>query len=201
MPPAITHRYTDVEYMNITSFTINFKKEIFKLEDLYKVMHEWLVETGYASKADETFPEKYFLHKVSQIGTEVWVRWRVNRNPLPGEQKFWRFDIDVDMHVLGLQDVEVAVQGKKIKANKGEVEVQVAANLVIDVEKTWKQNVFLKPFRKWFFDRVHSKKRDMMKSKLYAEAFEFRDVINNYLELETFLPVKGAKSEFWPKRQ
>lgn len=200
MAPGLKHRYTDVEYINITSFTINFKKEVFKLEDLYKIMHEWLVENGYATRADEKFPEKYFLHKVTPAGVEIWFRWRMKKSPLPGIQKFWRFDLDIDTHVLGLQDVEVVVQNKKIKANKGEVEVQASANLVLDASGDWSKNALLKPFKKFYFSRVIAKKRDMLKKKLYDDAFELRDVINNYLQLETFIPVRGAKAEFWPKR-
>jgi hypothetical protein len=199
MAPGIKHRYTGVEYIRITDFTVTFKKEIFKLDELYKVMHEWLIENGYATRADEKFPEKYFLHKVSQAGKEVWVRWRLKKEP-PGGVGFWRFDLDVDMHVMGLQDVEVVVGNKKVKANKGEVEVQVAASLILDAEGEWSKNALLKPFRKFFFNRVVSKKLDMMKKKIYTEAFEFRDIINNYLKMETFIPLKGAKAEFWPKR-
>jgi len=197
---ALIHRYTGVEVIPVTSFTVNFKKEVFKLEDLYKVMHEWLIENGYASRDDETFPEKYFLHKVGPAGKEIWVRWRLKKPAISGAQKFWRFDLDVDMHVLGLQDVDVMVDNKKVKGNMGEVEVNVAASLIMDAERQWKDKPLLRPFRKFYFDRVVRKKRDLFIRKLYTDAFNFRDAINNYLKLETFIPVRGAKAEFWPRR-
>ncbi|MEM4263925.1 MAG: hypothetical protein QW666_03480 [Candidatus Woesearchaeota archaeon] len=195
---AIKHRYTGVEFIPVTSYTVNFKKEVYKLEDLYKVMHEWVVENGYGPKADEDFPEKYFMHKVTPGGKEIWVRWRLKK--VPYGQEFWRYDLDVDMHVLGLQDVEVMVDNKKVKGNMGEVEVNVAANLIVDVEKKWAKNPLLKPFRNYYFKRFLSQKRDFFAKQLYTEAFAFRDVINNYLKLETFIPVRGAKVEFWPRR-
>jgi hypothetical protein len=198
---ALIHRYTGVEAIPVTSFTVNFKKEVFKLEDLYKVMREWLIENGYATRKDEEFPEKYFLNKIGPAGKEIWVRWRPNKNPMPGGvQEFWRFDLDVDMHVLGLQDVEVMVDNKKVKGNMGEVEVNVAAYLIMDAEKKWKEKPLLKPFRNFYFNRVIRGKRDLLIKKLYIDAFNFRDAINNYLRLETFIPVRGAKAEFWPRR-
>lgn len=199
---ALIHRYTGVEAIPVTSFTVNFKKEVFKLEDLYKVMHEWLIENGYATRDDASFPEKYFLHKIGPSGKEIWVRWRLqNRSAISwGDQEFWRFDLDMDMHVLGLQDVEVMVDNKKVKGNMGEVEVNVSSYLIMDAEKKWKEKPLLKPFRNFYFNRVIRGKRDLLIKKLYTDTFNFRDAINNYLRLETFIPVRGAKAEFWPRR-
>ena len=97
-------------------------------------------------------------------------------------------------------DVELVVQNKKYKAHKGEVEVMVAANLIFDASGEWRKNTLLKPFRSFYFKRFVSKKKDMLEKEFYREAFEFRDAVNNYLKLETYLPSKLAGMEFWPKR-
>jgi len=196
---TIKHRYTGVEYKTVTKFVVNYK-DVFLLEDLYVLMYEWLVENGYATRADEEFPERYYLDRTGAAGKEIWIRWRCKKFPMSGPRKFWRYDLDVDMHVLTLKDVELVVQNKKIKANKGEVEVEVVANLVYDVSGEWSKSSLLKPFRKWYFKKVVSKEKDMLEKKFYNEAFEFRDAITNYLKVETFLPTKMAGMEFWPKR-
>ncbi|MBD3303634.1 hypothetical protein GF343_00665 [Candidatus Woesearchaeota archaeon] len=195
---SIKHRYTGVEYKTVTRFSVKFK-DVFILEDLYVLMYEWLVERGFATRVDADFPERYYLDRTGPAGKEVWIRWRPKRHPIPGN-KFWRFDLDIDMHVLGLKDVELVVQNKKVKANKGEVEVQVAANLIYDASGEWKKSALLKPFRNFYFKRFLSKKKDMIEKELYNEAYEFRDAINYYLQLETYLPSKMAGFEFWPKR-
>lgn len=195
---SIKHRYTGVEYKTVTRFSIKFK-EVFILEDLYVLMYEWLIERGFATRVDADFPERYYLDRTGPAGKEVWIRWRPKRYPIPGN-KFWRFDLDIDMHVLGLKDVELVVQNKKLKANKGEIEVQVAANLIYDASGEWKKSALLKPFRNFYFKRFLSKKKDMLEKEFYNEAYEFRDAINSYLRLETYLPSKMAGIEFWPKR-
>lgn len=195
---SIKHRYTGVEYKKVTGFSIKFK-DVFDFEHLYVLMHEWLIEKGYATRSDADFPEKYYMSRTGPGGKEVWIRWRPKRNPVPGNS-FWRFDFDIDLHVLGLKDVELVVQNKKVKANKGEVELQISANLVYDAADEWKKSALLKPFRSFYFKRFLSKKKDLLEKEFYNEAYEFRDAVNNYFKLETFLPSKMAGLEFWPKR-
>ena len=195
----IFHRYTGVEYKEVTKFTVNYR-EVFVLKDLYRRMYEWIIENDYATRSDPDFPERYFLDKTGAAGKEVWWRWRCKKSPLPGKQKFWRFDLDIDCHVLTMKNVELVVQGKKFKANKGEVEVQVSAKLIMDASGEWRKNALLKPFRGWYFKRTLSKTKDMLEKELYNEAFEFRDLITDYLKLKAFIPTKLAGLEFAPRR-
>lgn len=195
---SIKHRYTGVEYKKVTGFSVKFK-DVFDLDQFYILLYEWLVEKGYVTRADETFPEKYYMDRTGAAGKEVWFRWRPKRHPVSGN-KFWRFDLDIDVHVLGLKDVELVVQNKKIKAHKGEVEVMVSANMIFDASGEWRKDSFLKPFRSFYFKRFLSKKKDFLEKEFYNEAFEFRDAVNAYLKLETYLPSKLAGMEFWPKR-
>jgi len=196
---SIVHRYSGVEYKTITKYVVNYK-DVFVLEDLYLLMYEWLIENDYATRTDEEFPEKYMLDRTGGAGKEIWFRWRLKKNPFPGKQAFWRFDLDIDVMVLAMKDVELVVQNKKFKANKGECEVTVTANLVFDASKEWRKNPLLKPFRNFYFKRFLSKKKDMLEKQFYKEAYELRDAINNYFKLETGLPTKLAGLEFWPKR-
>jgi len=131
---TIKHKYTGVEYKTVTKFVVNYK-DVFIFEDLYVLMYEWLVSNGYASRSDADFPERYYLDRTGAAGKEVWIRWRCKKVPTAGTRKFWRFDLDIDIHVLGLKDVELVVQNKKMKANKGEVDVEVVANLIFDAGK------------------------------------------------------------------
>ena len=196
---TIKHMYQDVEYKEVTKYSVKYL-EVFVLKDLYRRMYEWLVENGYATRSDADFPEKYYLDRGGAAGKEVWFRWRTKKNPLPGKQQFWRFDINVDCHVLGLKDVELVVQNKKFKANKGEVEVVVAANLIMDASGDWSKNTLLKPFRSLYFKRALAKKKDMLEKELYKDAFDFRDIITDYFKLKSYIPTKIAGLEFAPRR-
>jgi hypothetical protein len=194
----IKHRYTDVDYKQVTRYVIN-RKDVIHLANLYLLMHEWLVEHGYATRDDSKFPEKYFLHKEGPMyaNKEIWWRWRPTKAPLTNN-KLWRFDLDIDVHCLTMKDVEVIIAGKKYKAQQGEVEVQVAANLVKDPEKMLEKGAF-KDIKKLLYNRMWKQQFDMLEKELYKEAMAFRDAIGTYMMIETFLPQKEVP-EFWPKR-
>jgi hypothetical protein len=197
---SIKHRYVayQKEYKTVARYTVNFK-DIFHLDNLYVQMHEWLVEHGYATRSDEKFPEAYYLHKDTPAGKEIWWRWRPTRLPLGEKNILWRFDLDIDCHVLTLKDVELVLENKKYAAHKGEVEVNVVANLVMDWQRALEAQPLLKPLKKVFFQRKWKETREMLEKELYTDAYAFRDAINTFLKLETYLPKKEAP-EFWPKR-
>ena len=194
----IRHRYTGTDYKNVTSYTVN-RKDVFHLNNLYLLMHEWLIEHGYATRDDYKFPEKYYLHKEgsSHGGKEIWWRWRPTKLPM-ANNKLWRFDLNIDVHILTLKDVEVIIAGKKYKAQQGEAEVNVSANLVRDPDKIMEKSAF-KDLKKLLYGRMWKQQFDMLEKELYREAMQFRDAINTFLTIETYLPTKELP-EFWPKR-
>ncbi len=193
---SIKHRYTGVEYYPVANYTVNYK-DVFVLEDFYKLLHEWFIDNDYATRADEKFPEKYFLQKESKGAKEIWIRWRLKRNATKKKTKpFWRFDVDVDIHVLAMKDVEVVVNNQKFGANKGEIEIQVAANLIADASGEWAKSPLLKPLRKWWFNKLMRAQRNLLEKQLYDEVYELRDAMTVFFKMEAF----GAREAFWPKK-
>jgi len=194
--PLLKHRYTDVAAKLVTKYTIN-RKDLLQLDNLYLLMHEWLVEHNYVTRDDFAFPEKYYLHKDGPGGKEIWWRWRPTRSPMHNNQR-WRFDLDIDVHVLMLKDAEAVINGKKFKAQSGEVEIAVAANLIEDPTGQLQKSVF-KDFKKMLYTRMWKQQAKMLEDELYRESLAFRDAINTFLTIETYLPTKEWP-EFWPKR-
>ena len=194
--PRVKHRYDGLKAEVVTSYNIN-RNDILHLKNLYMLLHEWLVEHDYGARNDADFPETYLLHREGPAGKEMWWRWRCSRDPL-GENKRWRFDLNVDVHVLTMKDVEVAIGGKKYKANQGEVEVQCSAVLVEDPEGLFKKGMF-KDMQKLLYKRLWKQQYEQLKDDLRKEAFEFRDAAATFLTIETYLP-KKEWPEFWPKR-
>lgn len=197
--PAIRPMYEgvqDVDYKIVTRYNVK-RKDIMVLDNLYVLMYEWIVEHGYAQR-DSFFPEVYMFHKESAAGKEIWWRWRPKKWPLGEKNKLWRFDMNIDVHVLGLKDVEVVIGGKKYKANSGEVEVMFSSVLLKDPEKIIEKSPF-GILKRILFYREWKQQFDMLERELYRESMQFRDAINTFLNIETFLPTKEWP-EFWPKR-
>jgi hypothetical protein len=195
---VIKHRYTDYdsEFKTIADYVINYK-DIFIIKSAYRAMYEWFIEEGYTSRSDKDFPEIFFLDKEGKAGKEMWFRWRFSKGPLGGKMKeFWRYDFDVDVHVLILVPVETIVDNKKIQAQKGEIEIQVKANLVWNWAKMIKKNSLLRPFRNIIYRVFLHDTRKRLELELYENAYGFRDAVANFFRIPHFESKKGGIEAF-----
>ena len=200
--PTIKHRYTDFgsDRIQMVKFSVKYK-DVFSMSYLYMLLHEWLVDYEYATRDDEEFQETFYLQRENPAaGREMWVRWRVNRVPELEKTALWRYDLDIDIHVLGLQQVEMLWKGSKVKMDKGEVEVSVVANLIVDYEKAWEKHPLWKAYKDFIINKFLKKKLTYHKRYLYEEAMEFREAIRSWLKPSVFLP-QPEQPEFWARRR
>ena len=186
--PKIKHRYTDFgkEYLVAAQFKMKHK-DYFSWKYLYTLMHEWLVEEGYATRDDTTFPEMQYMHRENQkSGNEVWLYWRLQKQPVPNS--FFRYDFDVDVHIVLMKDAEIMVEGKKYKVNWGEPEVKVWAKVIFDHKKEWEKSPVMSKLKQVFFKRINKRNFEMHKKQLYQEAYRFQEAVKTYFKLSTYLP-------------
>jgi hypothetical protein len=111
--------------------------------------------------------------------------------------------MDFDFHCVGLASTEVVKEGKKLKVNKGEVELYITAYIDLDYKGEWSSHPILKFFNKIFPERIFRK--DIFgshKRELYREAYELQTFIKQWFKLKTYLPYEEKKSFFpshaWP---
>ncbi|MEM3154782.1 MAG: hypothetical protein QW165_04450 [Candidatus Woesearchaeota archaeon] len=195
----IIHRWTylNCERLPVTEWTIQVR-DAYNLGYVYTMVHDWIVEEGWADRDDSKFPETYYMHREPAFGKEIWLRWRLEKNPPGPGKSIFRYMMDVDWKIIGLKDTEIAWKGQKVKADKGEFEVTCRAHLLIDKEGEWKGWPF-ENIKQFYIRRQLRNKITMHKKNIYSDAYRFRDLIMNYLKLETFMPTKEA-GEFFLKR-
>ena len=152
--------------------------EVFDVKYLYMLMHEWFCENGYASRSDADFPEIAFEQRETVRGKEIWFRWRFTKK-LP--DKYWEIWVEVDVHILGLNDVEVVVNNEKVKANKGDCEIVTAFILLFD-KKSWDESPIKSQF-KWLYKTFLKKKNEAMKTDLTYEAGRYQDALKEYFKI------------------
>ncbi len=58
---------------------------------------------------------------------------------------YFKYVIALDWHILGMKDAEVELDGKKVKTNKGELEIVFKGTIVRDYESRWED----KPLHKF----------------------------------------------------
>lgn len=163
-------------------FTLKHR-DFFNMKALYEHLHEWVVENGYATRDDEMFCETLMLERIRQnIGKEVWIWWRLEKSPT----SFYKYLLNIDYHIVAMNEVEVMHEGKKFKSNKGECELQITATLICDPEGKWKKHWFLKGIRDIFIKRMFRNDLDLHQKELYRDAYKLQASVKEFLKLKTF---------------
>lgn len=131
-------------------------------------------------------------------GKEIWLRWRLDKQPPGTRGKLFTYVLDLDFKIVGLKDAEIAWKGQKVKADRGEFELTCTGALVVDPGKEWESG-FLKQIKELYGRRLMRQKITAHKKNIYSDAYRLRDLVMTYLKLETFMPFKEA-GEFFVKR-
>lgn len=178
-------------------------KDVFDMKKFYEDLHEWLKERQWVDLEDKSdHYETFYLEKVDMGGSkEIWIKWRPQK--VPEKNSYYRYWMDFDFHLVGLGKVEIVAEGKKLKVNKGEVELYVTAYMDLDYQGEWSSHPILKFFNKLFPERIFRK--DLFedhKKELYREAYELQNFIKQWFKLQAYAPYEEKKSFFpshaWP---
>ncbi|MBW2966111.1 hypothetical protein KY342_03330 [Candidatus Woesearchaeota archaeon] len=186
------------------SFRVKFK-DIFNLKEFYKAMHEWMLEYGWSSvesdgltieEGDDHYETLYLEKQDAGGAKEMWWWWRLQK--LPVSNSYYKWHMDIDSHVLYMLPAEVMREGKKLKVNKGEVEVKIWAYLEFDYLGQWSKHPVLKMFNKIFPNRIFKKELyEDHKLELYREMYTFQAYVKRWFKLRSFLPYEEI-TPFFP---
>ena len=175
--------------------TIKYK-DVFHLEDLYKSMHWWLGEKRWIP---EDGHEILYVEKVSPDGaSEHIIRWEFSKDA-QDSPKYFRYKLKVEFHTLAIKPQEVVVDGKKLPAVKGEVEITITPSLVLDEDKMWQKSPVWATWQTYFNKRHYKNKLEALRLELYNEMYEFQGSIKKFLQLKQFLPT-ADQEPFHPGR-
>jgi hypothetical protein len=177
-------------------------ENVYNLKELYKFIREWLVEEGYANDgyktkdnaADQYMEKFYFERNLNGVKEQV-IWWRTFKKGI-GKSKRITKSLWIDFHQLGIKDVEVVVDGRKTKAQKGEVELYIRPKLEVDIEKDGGK--ISKRILKWFKKNVYDEEIEQSRIDCYNDALKLEAEIKQFLEMptekpfhSTFHPSKG----------
>ncbi|MCX6708244.1 MAG: hypothetical protein NTW67_01155 [Candidatus Woesearchaeota archaeon] len=200
MAMPIKHRFADKEMIKVADWGLR-TRDAYNMMYVYLMAHDWVVEEDWAPREEMYFPETFYVQRDNPtMGKEIWIRWRMTKKP-PGAgpgPSLITYVMDLDWKLIGLKEIEVPWKGQKIKADKCEFELLARAQIVIDADKKWTAWPF-SHIKSVLTKRVMRQKILMHRKNLYNDAYRLRDLIFNYLKLETFMPVKEA-GDFYLKR-
>ncbi len=150
------------------------KKGFWNYTELYNFCYNWFKDERY-----KLFEEKY-VEKLTSFGKEIVIEWVAKKKV----SDYFKEEIKIKWHILGMNDAEVMIGDKKEKTNKGEVKITVAADLIRDYEENWDKTVFNKFLRGIYDKYIIRNTKDLYEDRLEDTARKFYDDTKAFLEIE-----------------
>lgn len=189
----------------VPEFRIKYS-DVFSLRNFYIMLHHLLLEEGWLGMNSDSdhadietlYSENVFQKGIHRGGKEIWFWWRAMKYPEGKYSGYLRNLLDIDAHVVYLQDVEAVYQGKKIKAQNGEIELFFRARIESDYGPLrWDNHWMLKHVKHIYEHRWIHEEIEKREKELWREVYKIHAKVKNYLELRTFLP---KAPQFFPPR-
>ena len=177
---------------NMQILAADFKlkyRDVFDLKALYRVMDEWLKERDWVDAEDgKNHYEVFFLERTHAGGDKEFKFWW-RPEQIPSDNSFYKYHLDIDVHCLFMLETEIMREGKKVKADKGQLEIALKAYIELDFEGKWSKHPLIRNFKEIFVKRImKSDLYEKHKLELYREAYRFSGMIKKYLKMKGFLP-------------
>jgi hypothetical protein len=160
---------------------------VFDLKDLYRNIRDLLQDKGYVGPDSFKFMETYYQERHNpdqRRGKEMWIWWRTSKKE--EGSSYFRQHVDLDWHMRYIQDIEVMERGKKVRAQKGEVEIEFHGYLVVDPDDKWESHWLLKQVHPLFIGRIWAKRRETNVTTIRSDVYKFQQYVKDYLGLKQF---------------
>jgi hypothetical protein len=148
---------------------------IFDFAAFYKFCYDWLKEETGLSVSEGKYAEK-----LSGDSKSITVEWTGTREM----SDYFKFEAKITFNVIGLTTVEITQDGKKIKTNKGSVEIGINGTLVRDPKGKFEKTGFQKFLRGIYEKMVITERIEQMQGKVASDCDEFLSQAKAYLDLE-----------------
>ena len=155
---------------------INEKVEfsgVFNFEEAYAYAFNWFKDEGYG-----LIEEKY-KEKVGGSGRDIEFEWSASK----GVSDYFKVEIKVKVRVDGLTDVEVEMDGKKKKSNKGRMDIGIKGILVKDPESKWDESPWYKFLRDVYSKYIIPSRIDAMEDRVKDGVKEFKEKMKLFFEI------------------
>ncbi len=146
---------------------------VFSFSDFYSYAHSWLKEEDYGV-AEEKYSEK-----VSGNSRDITIEWKATKQVSDYLKMGWKIEFDVE----GLVDVEVEIDGKKKKMNKGKITVDIKAAIFKDPDSKWESTPFNRFLRDVYNKYIIPKRLENVQDRVISDVQDFKEELKAFLEL------------------
>ncbi|MCU0642253.1 MAG: hypothetical protein MUF61_01575 [archaeon] len=146
---------------------------IFDFSAFYSFAHQWFKNELYG-----VFEEKY-SEKVSANGRDISIEWKAIKKL----SDYFRIEHGIKMNITGLSDVEVEIDGKRKKMNKGKIEIEIKGILLKDAESKWDTQPMFRMLREIYNKYIIPARVEALEDKVIADVKTWKEEMKAYLEL------------------
>jgi len=156
---------------------------------LYEMLHDWFMENSYQDKfGGDKYMETLYSIEENPAGDVLWIWWRLTKEI----SRQIRYVMNFDYLGVGVNDVEVVIDGKKVKAQKGELTIYINPRVEVDYKNEWEKSFIMRIFGLYLRRRALKKNLEMHKRLLYEEAYKLQGLIKRYFDMYQFIPEKES---------
>ena len=143
-------------------------------KDIYNYTFDWLKGELYSITEDQ------YVEKVKGSSKEIEIAWKAAKKLTD----YFKIELDIKWRILGMEDVEVEIDGKKKKMNKfAEIKIEIKGNLIKDYTSQWNKSAATKFFKEVYNKYVIPARTEKMKEQVEDEVKNFKEEIKALLEL------------------
>ncbi len=178
--------------VEIPEFRVKYN-DVFSLRNLYLMMRTTLLEEGWKGEDGEEdgsdfetyYSENLFQKSAHRGGKEMWVFWRLKKDfGAAGRPNiYFKEFLEIDMHMAYVENVEVVHQGRKMTAQKAEIEVFFRPSIKGDMGGAWGKHPLLKHFKHIYEERIMRVEIEKKEKDLWRETYRIQAKLKQYLEL------------------
>lgn len=146
---------------------------LFDFAGFYSYAYGWFKYEEYVVVEDE------YTEKVTGNERDMVIKWKARKKV----SDYFAIEIAIKYEVRNLVEVEVEIDGKKKKMNKGRMTAEIKGTLVKDWESGWDSSSWYKFLREVYDKYIIPNRIENMEERVFKEVWDFKDAIKSYLQL------------------
>ncbi len=147
-------------------------------KNLYSYAHDWLKGEKYSVTEDQ------YTEKVKGNSKEVEIVWKAAKKLT----EYFKSELDIKWRILGMEDVEVEIDGKKKKMNKFvEIKIEIKGTLIHDYSNQWNKTATTNFFKSLYNKYIIPERTEEIKDAVEKDVQDYKE------ELKAFLEISGRK--------
>lgn len=149
---------------------------VFSFSDFYEFCYNWIMSEIEPNE----FDEKSYSEKIVGDGKNIDIVWEFSKKLTD----YFRFNGKIKFKTIMMKKVELNQNGRTIKANQGEISVEVKGILVKDYQNKFEGSGALKMWRAIYEKWIIASRIDQFEGKVVGDSEEFLSQAKAFLDLE-----------------